>query len=293
MPHMILRLLVVMLYCLGQYALAAPLVDDAWLNRHLNDPDLVLIDMDDNTQYQRFHIPGAVHLSYGALNVPSRQGVSLSAGRERLVKLLGLLGATADSRIVIYDDLGGLNAGRLFWELERLGHRQLALLDGGLVSWILAGRKVTNQPGRPAATRYRPASAAGRDNLATLNDLRKLPPDAVLLDARSEAEYRGDPRQARSGHIPGARWWEWTNDIDFEHGFRLRPAPELKAALADLGLGSPEVPVVVYCESGHRASQVYLTLRRLGFDKVRLYDGSMAEYRLHKNLPLVKGMKPE
>jgi thiosulfate/3-mercaptopyruvate sulfurtransferase len=202
-----------------------------------------------------------------------------------------MLGAPAASRIVVYADLGGLNAARLFWELERLGHRKLAVLDGGLVTWILAGHKVNNQPVRPRPTRYVPAAGAGRANLATLDEIRKLPPNAVLLDARSEGEYRGDPRQPRSGHIPGARWWEWTRDVDFEQGFRLKSLPELTTALAGLGLTSPDTPVYVYCESGHRASQVYFTLRRLGFDRVRLYDGSMAEYRLYKSLPLVKGMQ--
>jgi thiosulfate/3-mercaptopyruvate sulfurtransferase len=281
------------LWFVCQSAVANGFVSSDWLNHHLQDPDLLLIDMDDGTQYQRFHLPGAVHLPYGALNIRTRQGVSLSVGREHLIKLLGLLGATADSRIVIYDDLGGLNAGRLYWELERLGHRKLAVLDGGLVGWILEGHKVTNQPRQPERRRYVPAPQAGRDNLASLDDIRKLPPKAILLDARSEAEYRGDPRQPRSGHIPGARWWEWTRDVDFEHGFRLKPATRLKATLAGLGLNAPDTPVYVYCESGHRASQVYFTLRQLGFDKVRVYDGSMAEYRLHKDLPLVKGMKPE
>ena len=126
------RILVILgLLLLNPNVIAATKVTTTWLGLHLNDAKLVLVDMDDDLQYQRFHLPGAVHLPYAAINNTNKRGVSFSIGREQLIKLLGLLGANSDSQIVIYDDLGGLNASRLYWELERLGHQRLALLDGG------------------------------------------------------------------------------------------------------------------------------------------------------------------
>ncbi len=273
-------------------SLADTRVSTSWLKQHLNDADLVLIDMADDLQYQRFHIPAARNLPYSALNRVTRQRVSFSAGRERLLQILGLLGAKTDSHIIIYDDLGGLNAARLYWELERLGHSRMAILDGGLVDWILAGYKVTNQPAKAVKSRYQPAKNKGIDNVATLDDVIHPSKGTVLLDVRSQQEYSGHPRQPRSGHIPGAKWWSWDNGVDFENRFKMKPLPELKTAFRKLGLENPDTPVILYCQSGHRASQVYYTLRQLGYRKVKVYDGSMAEYSLRKDLPLRKGMQP-
>ena len=288
-----LRILVIVsLLLLNQHVIAASKVTSTWLDQHLNDANLVLIDMNDDLQYQRFHIPGAVHLTYAAINYTNQHGASYSVGREHLIKILGLLGANSNSHIVIYDDVGGLNASRLYWELERLGHQHLGLLDGGLVKWILEGRKVTNTPVQPASTTYQPAEHEGITNLATLSEINRLPADALLLDVRTQEEYAGDPRQPRSGHIPGARWWPWDNTVDFAGDFRLKSAKVLKRQLQALGINNTDSSIFLYCNSGHRASQTYFALRQLGFGKVKIYDGSMAEYSQHKELPLKTGMAP-
>ncbi len=276
----------------NQYSIAASKVTSTWLDLHLDDANLVLVDMADDLQYQRFHLPGAVHLPYAALNDTNQRDVSYSIGSEKLIKLLGLLGANSDSQIVIYDDLGGLNASRLYWELERLGHQHFALLDGGLVKWILEGRKVTNIRVQPGGTSYQPAEHEGIANLASLAEIRRLPADAVLLDVRTQEEYVGDPRQPRSGHIPGARWWPWDNTVAFTDDFRLKPTEDLKRQLQALGVSATDSPVYLYCHTGHRASQTYYALRQLGFSKVKIYDGSMAEYSQHRELPLKTGMMP-
>ena len=286
-----LLLLIGLLLC-SQYASATTTVTTQWLAQHLHDPDVLVIDMTDDIQYQRFHIPGAVHLPYAAITVTNQHGVSLSAGRARMITLLGLLGATRDSQLVIYDDLGGLNASRLYWELERLGHPRVALLDGGLVKWILEGRKVTNTPVQPASISYQATDTTGIANLASLNEIRQLPADAVLLDVRTQEEYAGDPRQARTGHIPGARWWPWDTTVAFDADFRLKPTSELKQQLQSLGITDTKTPVYLYCRTGHRASQTYYVLRQLGFSQVKLYDGSMAEYGQYPELPLTTGMAP-
>jgi len=285
-------LLIISMLLFTQHTIAASKVTTTWLDMHLDDANLVLVDMADDLQYQRFHLPGAVHLPYAALNDTNQRGVSYSIGRKKLIMLLGLLGANSDSQIVIYDDVGGLNASRLYWELERLGHQRFALLDGGLVKWILEGRKVTNMQMQPRSTTYQPAKHEGMANLASLAEIRRLPADAVLLDVRTQEEYAGDPRQPRSGHIPGARWWPWDNTVAFTNDFRLKPTEDLKRQLQTLGVSANDPPVYLYCQTGHRASQTYYALRQLGFSKVKIYDGSMAEYSQHKELPLKTGLMP-
>ena len=290
--HPFKSLLIVGLLFFCHSVFADTRVTTTWLGAHINDPHLTLIDMTDDIQYQRFHVPGALHLPYRALITTDRYGVSYRSGTDELIRVLGLLGVKADSQIIIYDDLGGLNASRLYWELEALGHQRIALLDGGLVKWILEGRKVSNKTGQSRKTTYSPANKKGRANLATLAEITRLPADAVLLDVRTQQEYAGDPRQPRTGHIPAARWWPWDTTVDFNNGFRLKSIAELKRQLQALGLSDPESPVYLYCRTGDRASQSYYVLRLLGFSKVKIYDGSIAEYSRHKELPLKTGMEP-
>ncbi len=262
-------------------ARAAPVyVDAAWLEPRLGDPSIVLVDMaTDPTQYQRFHLPGAVYLPYDALVRRERTGVVLRVDDARLFQVLGFLGITADTHVVVYDDMGGLNASRLFWELERVGHAKVSVLEGGLVDWILGGRKVEATPVQPKPVTYVP-QGEGRANEVDLVAVKAASGDgsAAILDVRTPEEYNCDPRNKRSGHIPGAKHWPWDRSVAFDKGFTRTPVPELTASLEALGVADKNRPVITYCRSGHRASQSYLTLRALGYEDVRLYDGSMLDY---------------
>ncbi len=275
-------------------ALAAPaLVDGTWLEKQLADPKLVIVDMsDDDTQYLRFHLPGAIRLPYDVL-VKERKTdkVKVRLDDAELARVLGRLGIARDSRVVIYDDMGGLNAARLFWELERLGHPEVSVLDGGLVRWVLDGRKVVNNAPRRTPVAY-PLPARGRNSEAMLADVRAASQNhTLLLDVRSEEEYAGEAKKPRTGHVPGARLWPWDMAVDFERGFVQRGEAALKKSLAQTG-ADPTVPVIAYCRSGHRAARAYLMLRALGYDNVKIYVNSMNEYATAREAPLRQGKQP-
>jgi thiosulfate/3-mercaptopyruvate sulfurtransferase len=287
----IFMLLVLMSVSISSFAADNSLfVDTDWLASHKDDKNIVVVDMSGSTQYQRFHVPGAVHLDYGDLVMRRRDGVSVRVPDSHLVKVLGGIGINADSHVVIYDDIGGLNAGRLYWELERFGHKKISVVRGGLVKWILEGRKVTNKPVKPVVTAYVPAGK-GKENNIDMQDVLKLSTNgsAVLLDVRSEDEYLGHPRYPRTGHIPGSLWWPWENNVDFDNAFVNKDDKTVQSVLDKLGIKDKNEELIVYCRSGHRAAQAYLTLRELGYENVKLYDGSMAEYSMHKGNPLEKG----
>lgn len=278
-------------------AMAAPapvLVDADWVASHLNDADVVLVDTADGEQYSRFHLPGAVHIPYEALltRVP-RQPYATRLDDAALARLLGAAGIGRAHHVVIYDDVGGLNAGRLFWELERVGHPRVSVLDGGLVRWVLDGRKVVNGDTKRPAVAYR-IEGSGRANEARLADVRQAVQagDALLLDVRSEEEYVGAPRAPRSGHVPGAKWWPWEQAVDGAGGYVRRDPAALRRSLSQAGASDSKQPVIAYCRSGHRAAQTYLTLRSLGFDNVRLYPNSMLEYTADPQAPLRLGKQP-
>jgi len=282
-------LILMFLFSLHRLVVAAPIyVEHDWLADKLEDENTVLIDMTaDGVQYLRFHIPGAVRLSYQDIVTKRKDKVSVRVPDQQLYKVLSALGVTRDKHVVIYDDMGGLDAGRLFWELERIGHPEVSVLRGGLVKWILAGHAVDNKPVKATPAKYIPGKP-GRDNEALLEHIRNNT-ESVLLDVRSVDEFVGHPRYPRSGHIPGAKWWPWEANVDFDKGFIPKNSPVIDAELGKLGVKDKDKPVILYCRSGHRASQSYLTMRDLGYNNVKIYDGSMAEYANQRTLPLEKG----
>jgi len=199
-------LMVLLLSWVGLVCAEPVAVDAAWLAKRVDDPGIVLVDMTaDPMQYRRFHLPGARYLSPRALVHTNKAGVSLRVSDERLFALLGDLGIDADSHVVIYDDMGGLEAGRLFWELERIGHARASVLDGGLVKWVLEGRRVVAQVPPVARTQYRPAKE-GRENEIDIAGIlsARQDPAVLLLDVRTPEEYAGKASEPRTGHIPGA-----------------------------------------------------------------------------------------
>jgi len=287
--------LILIVFYAGVTHASSFMVDTDWLKKHMNDADVVLVDMSsDSTQYQRFHIPGALYLGYGNLvQKRKKDKVSLRISDEKLYKLLGILGISRDSHIVVYDDMGGLNAGRFYWDLERIGHPKVSVVDGGLVKWILEGNKVDNKE----VTR-KPVSYVGGgkifNNEIDLAGVKKGRESGqyTFLDVRSKEEYVGYPKYKRTGHIPGARFWPWDDNVAFQKGFVLKSGDQIQQSLNKLGVKDKKEPLILYCRSGHRASQAYLTLKHLGYENIKLYDGSMAEYMRDKSAPVRQGINP-
>ncbi len=275
-----------------QLSYAEPImVDTEWLAENLTDKQLVVVDMSgDPLQYTRFHIPGAVRLSYEELlRVRKPDRVKLQIPNEHFYRILGKLGITRNTYVVIYDDMGGLNAGRLFWQLEQIGHPRVSVLNGGLVAWIQEGRQISGKPVKPVAMKYEPSNTFRENSIAYPAVREQIKTDqSVFLDVRTREEYQGSVKIKRSGHIPGAIWWPWENSISLDKGFKHRSVDELQAELSRVGV-TPKKPLVLYCRTGHRASQTYLTLRALGFTRLQIYDGSMAEYTQHRDAPMMKG----
>ena len=293
---MMKKLLFICLLINSNFAFSASsfLVDVDWLEKNLNAPSVRLIDMSDDTQYQRFHIPGSTHLPYSAINQRTKKGVSLSVGKDHIIKILGFLGIKHNDHIVIYDDMGGLHAGRFFWELEKIGHKKISIVNGGLVKWILSGKKVTAEITNVKQTQYKIKQQSGFDNNVSIQKIlaSKFDNKNILLDVRSKDEYVGHPRDPRGGHIPGAKWLEWSQSVDFENAFKLKTNASLKKQLKHIGISKLSTPITLYCRSAHRASQSYFMLRQLGFENVKIYDGSMSEYSAIRTAPLKKGMQP-
>ncbi|MEM9369431.1 MAG: sulfurtransferase [Planctomycetota bacterium] len=236
---------------------------------------VILIDVRMRAEYESGHIPGARFLEPNAV-VAEHSPVSGSLkSEEALSALLGDLGITSDHRVVFYDDRGGFHAARMLWLLEYLGHRNVAVLNGGLTAWIDAGGPTTTEEIDHETTRFdaavsprRYASAedvlAGRENSL-----------GVLIDVRPPSFYK-------EGHIPWATNIPWSRNLG-ENGRFLEPSA-LRAHFEENGV-TPDKHVIMHCQVGLASSHSYVALRLLGYPSIQVYHRSWAEWGADPSLP--------
>ncbi|MBF0624021.1 MAG: sulfurtransferase [Magnetococcales bacterium] len=267
-------------------------VDAEWLTQHLKDRDLRIVQVGGENYYSQNHIPGAVLVRLQELTVTVDKIPGMRPSRTALVGLFGRLGIGPKTQVVAYDSSGGMDAARLVWTLATLGHTGAAVLDGGMVLWYQGGRPVTH-----VAPRIPPASFKAKTDdrweitgKAVL-ELSEKGDDAagpILLDTRSDGEYLGKVLRGPRGHIPGARHMDWLDALADRNQPLLKDRTQIQRRLVDAGITDPQRPVVVYCQTAHRASHTWVLLRHLGYQDVRLYDGSIAEWDV-RGWPLVSG----
>lgn len=208
---------------------------------------------------------------------------------------LARLGVDPSRPVLVYGAAaaGFGEEGRIAWLLLYLGHPQVALLDGGFAAWRAAGRSVERGPAlrspRPGRFPAQPQPGLRADRGAVLRALADATGTApILLDVRSEAEWHGATPylEARGGHIPGARWFEWLRLLDARG--QLKPDEALSHELTQRGLADRSREIIVYCTGGVRSAFVVAVLRRLGYTQVRNYDGSFWEWAADRTLPVEK-----
>jgi thiosulfate/3-mercaptopyruvate sulfurtransferase len=274
------------------------LVATAWLSRHLDDPDLVLLDctvcqepQDDGgfrnvsgrADYLRGHIPGAGFADLKGDLADADSAIEFAVPTpERFCSAMGALGVGDDSRVVLYDAQYSAWAARVWWMLRWVGFDRAALLDGGLNAWTAEGRALSTEPPTRPAGHLTPAPQpeliADRDEvLAGIEDA-----SVHLIDTMPEAHFRGEVAlYGRRGHIPGALNLCGLDLLD-ESG-RYRPDAELAAAFQ----GDRGARTITYCGGGILASSTAFVLTRLGFTNVAVYTASLQEWAADPANPMV------
>jgi thiosulfate/3-mercaptopyruvate sulfurtransferase len=270
------------------------LVTADWAQSNLDEPDVVLVEVDEDTSaYDRGHIAGAVKLDWRKdLQDPVKRDF---VDAEQFSKLLSGRGISNDDTVILYGGNNNWFAAYAYWYFKLYGHDNVKLLDGGRKKWELDGRALsTDAVSRPSIdyTAKQPdlSIRAFRDEvIAAIGEKN-------LVDVRSPEEFSGrilapahlpQEQSQRPGHIPGAINVPWSKAANEDGTFKTDD--DLAKLYAGAGLDSSS-QIIAYCRIGERSSHTWFVLRELlGHEDVKNYDGSWTEYGSLVGVPIELG----
>jgi thiosulfate/3-mercaptopyruvate sulfurtransferase len=273
------------------------LVDADWVAEHLDDPAVVLVEVDEDTAaYTRGHIAGAVRVDWrDDLQDPVRRDF---VSREQFDALMSARGIGNDHTVVLYGGNNNWFAAYAYWYFSLYGHPDVRLLDGGRKKWELDGRELTSEvPERPAT------SYAAREQDSSLRAMRDEVLASIgvrnLVDVRSPDEFSGrllapahlpQEQSQRAGHIPTARNIPWSKSARDDGTFR--DDAELRELYADEGVDF-DLDTIAYCRIGERSAHTWFVLHEiLEQPNVKNYDGSWTEWGSLVGVPIALGEEP-
>jgi thiosulfate/3-mercaptopyruvate sulfurtransferase len=278
------------------YAKPDVLVETDWLQQHVDDPSIRVVEVDEDTgAYEKGHVKGAVGWNWGS-DLHAEVGRDY-VGQRELSDLLSRSGVGPDTTVVLYSGNNNWFATYAYWVLKLRGFDNVKLLNGGRQKWELESRELTQDVPSYEATGFT-ISGPERPEIRALRDdvLAKIGGATGFIDVRSPEEFRGEklapdhlPQEQAQvpGHIAGAVNIPWAKAANEDGTFKS--ADELSALYEGEGIAL-DGEVVSYCRIGERSSHTWFALSELlGNPQARNYDGSWTEYGSLVGAPVEKG----
>lgn len=258
------------------------LVSTAWLQEHLNDPQVRILDARVSDPrlpmgYRSSHLPGAVPFDLNRDMYEMGPGGPRIKSFESIAQILGERGIANDSTLVLYDEGTGPLTGTVYWLLKYMGHDDVRVLNGGWQAWQHASAPTTKDVPHVQPVTYTARVDENQHSTADWIQQNVDRDDLVLLDTRMDSEYY-------MGHIPGAVNLSFDEALDYRTQ-GLKDENVLRSQFESVGV-TPDKEVIVYCGSGSRSAHSYLVLKALGYPRVRNYKGSMQDWAHRRGLPL-------
>jgi thiosulfate/3-mercaptopyruvate sulfurtransferase len=278
------------------YANPDALVETDWLDEHVKDPGIRVIEVDEDTEaYEKGHIDGAVGWNW-TTDLHTAVGRDY-VGQAELSELLSAAGVGPDTTVILYGGNNNWFAAYAYWVLKLRGFDNVKLLNGGRKKWELESRQLTQEPASPAPSRLS-ISGSERGEIRALRDevLGKVGGATGFVDVRAPEEFRGEklapdhlPQEQAQvpGHIGGAANIPWAKAANEDGTFKS--ADELRALYEGEGI-TGDREIIAYCRIGERSSHTWFALQELlGYPNVKNYDGSWTEYGSLVGAPVEKG----
>jgi thiosulfate/3-mercaptopyruvate sulfurtransferase len=276
----------------------AVLVDADWVESHLDDDGIVLLEVDEDTSaYDKGHIRTALKVDWKKdLQDPIRRDF---VNKEQFEALAGRLGISNDDTVVLYGGNNNWFAAYAYWYFKLYGHEKALLLDGGRKKWELDSRQLTEEVPTPQAASYTAKEPdlsirAFRDEVVAAIGGRNL------VDVRSPDEYAGrllapahlpQEQAQRGGHVPTALNVPWSKAANDDGTFKADE--ELKQLYSEAGLEFGSKDTIAYCRIGERSAHTWFVLHEiLDESNVKNYDGSWTEYGSLVGVPVAIGDEP-
>ena len=257
------------------------LIQSSDLLQILKNQDLIIVDTRSFKEYSEGHIPGAVNLDLFAFHWIDTSKEGIENFNRQTKTLLSFLGVSSEKKVVFYDDISGMLAARGVWMLLYFSHQNVLMLDGGIKKW-----KKENLPTETRPNGFKPSEFSGKINpniIAGFEYIKENLNSVTIIDARSEGEYNGTIiRAAQSGHVPNSINLDWNKNVNEDGTFKDNEK------LSQLYNISKDSEIITYCQGAYRAANTFLALKKLGFEKVRVYLGSWGEWGNKLELPVEK-----
>ncbi|MBW1781542.1 MAG: sulfurtransferase [Deltaproteobacteria bacterium] len=267
-----------------------PIVTTDWLAKHMKDPGLVIVDIRSDKEYLAGHIPSAVHVPMPSWIV-KRNGLLLEVPEDAaLFQTLGSAGIDKDSKVVVVNRANHpyplADTARVADMLIYAGVPNASVLSGGYDKWVKEKKAVSKDPSKPTPVTYK--GQTNKNMFVSKKDVQEKMGKCTLVDARTPDVYFGvvkEPFCARPGHIQGATcWpvpWMWTKEGTY------KDSNALKQTAAGVMGDDPSKEIIVYCGVGGYAAAAWLVLHDvLGYQNVKIYDGSAQEWTADPSAPV-------
>lgn len=250
------------------------IVSHMWLVEHLNDPNVVILDSRGNVAYSYAHIPNSQPLGVEKVIISNQYGANLVFDTDKAANLFGSIGIDETKTVIIYGDYMDPSSARIAWTLLYFGHDKTKILDIGIRGWHQKGLAVTRDIPTIKSTTFVPKINANL-RIEAEELVKKIDTD-VIIDART-------PQEFMAGRIPNSILIPFTDGMG-QQGFLFKEKEEMKNFFEEQKIPKDK-EMICYCILGHRAAYVFTQLKIAGYENVRLYDGSFADWA-GRRLPL-------
>lgn len=275
-------------------------VSTEWLNDHLNDQNLKILDIQPNVHdYITEHIPGAVYMNEGIFRIPYKGRPAVYVPDVSIQSVFSRVGLRTNDPVVVYTGKGafkgwgdGLEQTMAAYSLARFGHNNVHILNGGIDKWKLENRKLTKVFPKIKETDFkvdiRRKYWVDYEEFKDMKDRE----DVILLDARPPNVYEGQGPWIKPGHIPGAVNLPWSSLMTDYNKTLLKPDEEIQSILNKLKITKVKT-IICSCGTGREATNEFLFFKwYLSYPNVKIYEGSFTEWTSYPENPTVTGKKP-